>query len=301
MPEIFYQPIDRRTFLRASSRALAAFVVAGEVTVGAEDSSAQKKPVHLALLSDTHLAADPKSEYRNFSPYENLKSAVAQVIEARPDGAILNGDAARLTGEMGDYEAVKGLLAPLAAQAPVYISMGNHDDRDNFFKVFENPAGERQKVTGRHVLVIAWPALRVIVLDSLLYVNKTAGLLGKAQREWLARYLESSDARSTVLFVHHTLKDGDGDLLDVTRLFEMIRPHKKVKAIFYGHSHEYAIGQESGVHLVNLPAVGYNFNDKEPVGWVDAMFTSEGVDLVLKASWGNRSNDGKTISLTWMA
>jgi 3',5'-cyclic-AMP phosphodiesterase len=300
MPGIFYQPIDRRKFLSISSRALAGLALAAEVKVFAQDSSAERKPIHLALLSDTHIPADPKNENRKFFPQANLKSVVAQVIEARPEGVFLNGDAARLTGEVEDYDALKGLLAPLAAQMPVYISMGNHDDRDNFLKVFENPSGARQKVTSKYVLVIEWPALRFIVLDSLLYVNKTAGLLGKTQREWLVKYLEHSDTRATVLFVHHTLKDGDGDLLDVARLFETIRSHKKVKAIFYGHSHEYAFGQENGVHLVNLPAVGYNFNDKEPVGWVDAMFTSKGVDLVLKAFGGNRSNDGKSTSLTWM-
>jgi Icc protein len=301
MPGIFYRPIDRRRFLRTSSRALAAFALAAEVKVFAQDASAQKKSIHLALLSDTHIPADPKNENRKFFPQENLKTAVGQVIEARPEGVILNGDAARLTGEIADYDALRGLLVPLAGQMPVYISMGNHDDRDNFSKVFENPAGDRQKITGKHVLVIEWSWLRFVVLDSLLYVNKTAGLLGKTQREWLAKYLDSSDARPTVIFVHHTLKDGDTDLLDVARLFEMIRPHKKVKAIFYGHSHQYAFGQENGVHLVNIPAVGYNFNDNEPVGWMDAAFTPNGVDLVLKAFAGNRANDGKATSLTWIA
>ena len=299
MPGIFYQPIDRRKFLRTSSKALAGLVLAVEVKVFAQDTAAQKKSLHLALLADTHIPADPKNENRKFFPQENLKTAVTQVIETRPDAAILNGDAARLTGEVADYEALKGLLTPLAAQMPVYVSMGNHDDRDNFFKVFENPAGDRQKITGKHVLVIEWPVLRLIVLDSLLYVNKTAGLLGKAQREWLAKHLENSDTRPTVIFVHHTLKDGDTDLLDVARLFEMIRSHKKVKAIFYGHSHQYAFSQENGVHLVNIPAVGYNFNDNEPVGWMAAVFTEKGVDLVLKAFAGDRTSDGKTTSLTW--
>jgi hypothetical protein len=104
-----------------------------------------------------------------------------------------------------------------------------------------------------------------------------------------------------MLFVHHTLSDGDGDLLDVDRLFEVIRPHTKVKAIFYGHSHEYSYGRHQGVHLVNLPAVGYNFADKEPVGWVDAIFTSGGVRLTLKTIGGNRAADGETRSLSWSA
>ncbi len=296
MPGLFHQPVNRRRFLGQSARALALLALSrGAEVLGRE----APKPFHLALLSDTHVPADPKNEYRKFFPWENLRTVVPQVIESRPEGVILNGDAARLTGELADYEAVKQLLTPLAERAPVYIGLGNHDDRDNFFKRFDHSSGDRQKVAGKHVLVVERPVLRLILLDSLLYVNKAAGLLGKAQREWLAGYLANSDARPTVLFVHHTLGDGDGDLLDVGRLFQAIRPHRKVKAVIYGHSHKYAFSQEDGIHLVNIPAVGYNFSDDEPVGWVDAVFKVKGVDLKLHAFAGNRAADGKSRSLTW--
>jgi len=299
MPGIFQQPVNRRKFLGSSAKALALLALSeGTDVLGQEEADAEK-PVRLALLSDTHVAADPKNEYRKFLPWENLKTVVPQVIESRPEGVILNGDAARLTGELADYEAVKQLLAPLAERAPVYIGLGNHDDRDNFFKVFDHPSGNRQKVAGKHVLVIERPLMRLVLLDSLFYVNKVAGLLGKAQREWLARYLEPSDVRPTFIFVHHTLGDGDGELLDVERLFQLTRPHKTVKAIIYGHSHKYAFSQEDGIHLINIPAVGYNFSDDEPVGWVDAAFTAKGVDLKLRAFAGNRAADGKSRSLTW--
>jgi 3',5'-cyclic AMP phosphodiesterase CpdA len=296
MPGIFYQPVNRRKFLGHSAGALALLALGkGADVLGAE----AERPVHLALLSDTHVPADPKNEYRKFLPWENLKTVVPQVIGAQPEGVILNGDAARLTGEVADYEAVKQLLASLAGRTPIYIGLGNHDDRDNFFKVFDHPSGERQKVAGKHVLVIERPLVRLILLDSLLYVNKAAGLLGKLQKEWLGKFLENSDPRATILFVHHTLGDGDGELLDVERFFQVIRPHKKVKAVIYGHSHRYAFSQEDGIHLVNIPAVGYNFSDEEPVGWVDAVFTSKGADLTLRAIAGHREADGKSRSLTW--
>ena len=301
MPGIFYQPVNRREFLGHSARALILLALSKQTHVLGQGAADAEKPVHLALLSDTHVPADSKNEYRKFLPWENLKTVVPQVIESRPEGVILNGDAARLTGELADYEAVKQLLTPLAEQAPVYIGLGNHDDRDNFFKVFDHPSGNRQKVAGKHVLLIERPSMRLILLDSLFYVNKAAGLLGKAQRDWLARYLEESDVRPTVIFVHHTLGDGDGDLLDVERLFRLTRPHKTVKAIIYGHSHKYAFSQEDGIHLINIPAVGYNFSDEEPVGWVDAVFAAKGVELKLRAFAGNRADDGKTRSLTWRA
>ncbi len=299
MPGIFYQPLNRRRFLFTSTRALAGAALLQEFRPFGDDASTKDQPVRVALLSDTHVPADPKNEYRGFSPWQNLKKVVPQVIDAHPEGVILDGDAARLTGEVADYEAVKQLLAPLAEQTPIYLGLGNHDDRDNFFKVFQEPQGTRQKIAGKHVLVIERPSLRFVILDSLLYPNKTPGLLGKSQREWLGKFLENSDGRETIVFVHHTLGDGDGDLLDVQRLFELVRPHKKVKAIFYGHSHKYAFGQEDGIHLVNIPAVGYNFSDDEPVGWVEAQFSSKGVDLKLRALTGNRAGDGKVRSLAW--
>jgi 3',5'-cyclic AMP phosphodiesterase CpdA len=300
MPALFYQPIDRRQFIGEASRALVALALARGGASFAEDDTVQEKAVRLALLADTHIPADPKNEYRKFFPWENLKSVVSQVQEVHPEGVILIGDAARLTGEVEDYQALKGLLAPLAGQTPVFIGLGNHDNRDKFAKVFDYDAMVLQKVAGKHVLVIEWASMRFILLDSLLYVNQTAGLLGKSQRAWLSQYLEKSDGRSSVLFVHHTLGDGDGELLDVDRLFQLIRPHKKVKAIFYGHSHEYGVAEWEGVHLINVPAVGYNFSDSEPVGWLDARFTSDGVQFVLKTAAGNRSNDGKLTSLRWV-
>src|SRR5438128_2057491 len=134
MPCIFYQPMDRRSFLRTCSSGMAGLALSAKARVLGAEAPGRENPIHLALLSDTHVPADPKNEYRKFFPYENLKSVVLQVLEARPEAVILNGDAARLTGEVADYEALKGLLGPLAVQAPVYIGMGNHDDRDNFAK-----------------------------------------------------------------------------------------------------------------------------------------------------------------------
>lgn len=297
MPGLFHRSVNRRDFLRASASATIILGLRG----GDALADVNRPSFHVALLSDTHIAANPLDENRKFLPTENLKTVLPQVTATHPEGVIINGDIARLSGEAADYEAVKNLLTPLSGQAPVYFVLGNHDDRTNFFKAFDKPAGARQSIQDKFVLVIEQPVARFVLLDSLMYANKTPGLLGKPQRQWLSKFLENSDARPTVLFVHHTLSDGDGDLLDVDRLFEVIRPHKKVKAIFYGHSHEYSYGRHQGIHLVNLPAVGYNFADKEPVGWLDATFMADGAKLTLRTIGGNRAADGETKSLSWSA
>jgi 3',5'-cyclic AMP phosphodiesterase CpdA len=300
MPGIYDQTMSRKRFLRVSAGAVGALAMSRTATLwGASEGTADGQTVRMALLSDTHIPADATDQYRGFLPVENLKQVVPQVREAQPAGVIISGDAARLDGQAADYEALRSLLQPLAELSPIYIGLGNHDNRDNFFTVFGPAHDARQAVNPKYVLQVETAPVRLIVLDSLLYVNKVAGLLGKAQRDWLARHLEQSDDKPTVLFVHHTLGDGDGDLLDADRLFGIVQPHSQVKAIFYGHSHRYALDERDGVKLVNLPAVGYNFNDAEPVGWVEATFSADGVDLGLRAIGGNRQQDGKTKSVRW--
>lgn len=297
MPIIFDSRHGRRDFLKISSLAGAAVLFAGCRTSAARTAAGPE--LHLALLSDTHVPADRTEAYRGFKPWENLKAAAPQIVAARPEGVILCGDAARLEGKVEDYQEVRRLLEPVAAVAPVYLGLGNHDDRANFRKVFAVPSGTLAEAGGKHITVIEHAAVRAIVLDSLLYVNQTAGLLGKAQREWLQNQLPKLSDRPVVLFVHHTLGENDGELLDADKLFALVRPHRHVRAIFFGHSHVWALLRRERLNLINLPAVGYNFNDQQPVGWVDARFRRDGVSLTLRALAGNRTDDGRTTFVAW--
>jgi 3',5'-cyclic AMP phosphodiesterase CpdA len=301
MPGIFYQPVERRNFLKIVSAAGAAAVLSScrSTPERAQPATAPGKDFHLALLSDTHIPADRMNGNRGFNPWENLKKVVPEVEASRPEGVILCGDAARLDGQIGDYNELRTLLEPVASFAPIYIALGNHDDRANFNKVFLHPAGDRAGVKDKHVLVLEEEPIRIVVLDSLLFVNKVPGLLGKEQRAWLSQFIATKSDRPLAIFVHHTLEDNDGDLLDAHQLFDMIAPHPHVKAIFFGHSHVWSITERQNVKLINLPAVGYNFRDQDPVGWVDAKFDSLGVDLTLRAFGGNTTGDRKITRVDW--
>ena len=295
MPGFFYEPIDRKTFFKASGVLTATALMSR--TLNANQKTDESSQVRIALLSDTHIPADVNEAYRGFRPAENLRVVVAHVAESAPAAALINGDAARLAGSEADYRELKSLLQPLAHKTPIHIGLGNHDDRRNFFKIF--PATEKSAVEGKHVSIFEAAGTRFIVLDSLLYVNKVAGLLGKATRSWLKTYLQEVDKKPTLFFVHHTLSDGDGSLLDFDRFFEIVRPHKQIKAIFYGHSHRYHVEQKDHVYLINQPALGYNFNDNEPVGWLDATFSPKGVDLTLRAIAGNKKGNDETKAIVW--
>ena len=298
MPGIFFEPQDRRKFLTTVSLGATALAVAGCRTPTRRVEASRS--LHMALLSDTHLPGDRKNGSRGFNPWENLRAIVPEVVALRPQAVLLNGDAARLEGLPADYNELRASLQPIAALAPIFIGMGNHDDRTNFAKTFTAPASLKANLANKHVLVIDEDFMRIVLLDSLLYTNKTAGHLGKTQRAWLSEYLATNSEKPIVIFVHHTLGDGDGELLDAAQLFELLEPHPQVKAIFYGHSHVWEIKERGRLKLVNLPAVGYNFKDGDPVGWVDAKFDSGGVDLTLRALAGNRKDGRKIHRLDWV-
>ena len=289
---------NRRQFLKSSLAAVGGVVMLGPSSSPANEACS-KEQARWGFLSDTHIPADPQNNYRGFYPYKNMQKVVAQMTADLPEGVVITGDLARLQGLPGDYANARKLLAPVVEKRPVCVGLGNHDNRANFLAAFAKPGGAKQAVHGKHVVVVDTGPVRLIVLDSLLYCNKVAGLLGRNQRTWLQNTLADGDDKPTMLFFHHTLGDGDGDLLDVPRLFELIKPAKQVKALVFGHSHVYSFNEFEGIHLINLPASGYNFNDSQPVGWVEARLAGAGGDFILHTVGGNTQADGSTKTLHW--
>jgi 3',5'-cyclic AMP phosphodiesterase CpdA len=295
MPSLLHSSVNRRAFLKTVSLGCAAISLQ---SLSAHTKN-NAKTFSVALLSDTHIPANAADVNRGFNMVDNFKRITPEVIEMKPELVMLNGDGARLEGKVEDYQALKGLLQPINAVAPVCVSLGNHDDRTNFGTVFKANTGEKQKVTGKNVLILEHDLLRFVVLDSLMYTNKTAGQLGKAQRDWLAEYLPTAKDRPVAIFVHHSLENNDGDLVDVDHLFEILKHNRHVKTIIYGHSHVWSITERQHVKLINLPAIGYNFRDQDPVGWVEGRFHRKGVELTMRAFGGNTADNAKKFDVKW--
>jgi 3',5'-cyclic-AMP phosphodiesterase len=297
MAEMFYIPMNRRKFIQTSLGALGAAVtmgVSGDLLAEGNKNTATR----LVFLADTHVPADVNDKFKGLYPYRNLQEVVAKIITNPPEGVIVVGDLARSVGLPGEYVNLRKLLKPLADKTPLFLALGNHDDRGNFYKTFKTTLGSKQPIKNKHVIVINMPHLRLIVLDSL-YAGKVAGLLGKAQRDWLDDFLKNSDDTPTLLCLHHTFEDGDKDLLDTPYLFRIIKPHRQVKGIIYGHSHSYNFSQREGIQLITIPSTGYNFREYEPVGWVEARLTAQGGEFKLHAIAGDKKKDGSITKLKW--
>ncbi len=300
MFHILRQPkLSRRQFLSGLAIAGGAALLSPRCVLGGESRGGRKDLVRWALLSDTHTPSDPDNHFGSSYPYRNLREAVGRIGEKMPDRLLVTGDVARLTGHPGSYDSFKTILTPIAAGCPIHLVVGNHDDRDNFQQAFHNYTGDWAQMDGKHVVAINAGPIRVILLDSLLWVNLFPGQLGQMQRLWLDAYLKASDETPTILFVHHTISGGANDMMDAGRLVDIIKPQKKVKAVVFGHSHACGFRQLHSIHLINVPALGFNFSGREPVGWIDAQLTAKGGEFTVRAIGGNRRLDGHVRRLSW--
>jgi len=260
---------------------------------------AKNKKLNLALLSDTHVPEDVNNNYRGFFPYSNFKTAAIQVASSGLSGAIITGDLARLTGESGDYKNLNKLLQPIRKEMPVAMTLGNHDNLKNFIDSYIVEKDKEVFVKNKHVMVLDHADVQLVLLDSLMLTNLVSGLIGKDQRDWLSNYLELNTRKPIMIFIHHTLGDRDSDLLDTDKLFKIIKPYQQVKAIFHGHSHEYSYKIRDDIHLINLPSTAYNFDDDQPLGWVEASLGKKSGAFTLHAFDGNITGDGEKKVLKW--
>ena len=260
-----------------------------------------------ALLSDTHVAADRAKITRKVNMADNL-AAVSKEIAAlpkRPFGAILNGDCALLDGQAGDYAAVTDLLKPIReAGTPLHLTLGNHDDRDQFWQAMTDMRELKRPVADHHVAILRAGKANWFVLDSLEKVNAAPGALGEAQLKWLGDALDANADKPALVMVHHPLNRGTatGGIKDSTKLIEILQARKHVKCFIYGHTHKWVTAQdEAGVHLVNLPPVSYPFKEGDPSGWVRMELRADGARLEMSSLDKQHKAHGQVVELKWRA
>ena len=291
----------------ASRRQFFAWAGLAGVTIAAGNAFGEDagKPTVIALLSDTHINADKTKVVSNVVMADHLATAWEQVTAAasRLSAAILHGDVAHLAGEPADYRQVAQLLIPAGKAAlPLHFMLGNHDDRDNFREALKSAAAS--PLESHQVSILDTPQATWVMLDSLEFVNKTPGKLGEAQLKWLAAALDAKKDKPAIVSVHHHPQfagDKVAGITDTKEFFEILTPRKHVKAVFFGHTHNWNIKQHEGIHLVNLPPVAYVFNKDKPSGWVEAAIGDSGMELTLHGVGPANEAHGKKTKLEWRA
>jgi 3',5'-cyclic AMP phosphodiesterase CpdA len=153
----------------------------------------------------------------------------------------------------------------------------------------------------RQAALYETPRANWFMLDSLERTELTPGTLGHEQLDWLADTLDEHTDKPAILLFHHNpgLLGEIGGLRDSEALFKVIRPRKQVKACFYGHTHDWHLRMESGIHLINLPPTAYVFADGKPSGWVRAMLSDDKIQITLITTDPKHPANGEVRTLYW--
>jgi 3',5'-cyclic AMP phosphodiesterase CpdA len=236
-------------------------------------------------------------KYNPHNHFCQVRDEVLQLTD-KPQGIIVTGDFAFLQGQPEDYKNLKTLVTPyLEMEIPIHISLGNHDNLNNFYGVFSEFQKEIPLVSDENVSILETSNCNLFIMDSLFEAEKGSGYFGRSQRDWLAKELDARKEKPALLFAHHNPED----LVDNQHFWYVVKPRKQVKAYIYGHTHVYQQSIRDNVHLINLPALGWEFQQgKQPLGWTDAVLSGNGIELTLHTIDKTRSDNKHVRQFTWL-
>jgi len=297
-------PITRRNFLAGAAGSAAALLL-GRRAQGADKLLID--PHCFALMSDTHVPADPKKIQGRINMTDHFTKVISQVagMNPAPAGAILCGDLAHVSGLPGEYKQFAPIVSRLGeAKIPAHLLMGNHDHIANLYAALAAAKPAAPLVKGKHVSIVQSPRANWFLLDSLEITNNPPGLLGKAQLAWLAKALDARADKLAIVMAHHDpnllpperRSKRDSGLKDGDALLETIIPRRHVKAFIYGHRHHWRHSTHEGLHMVALPTTAYTGHVS---GWVKARLELTGITLEVNAIDPKHALNGDKIELTW--
>jgi len=293
--------LTRRRFLALAS--------AGVVVVRPNSGrAADANPHRVAFLSDPHIPEKAATIDRDCNMTDRLKQVAAEVekLDPKPACAIVDGDLAHKTGTAAEYAAFAGLIEPVrTAGIPLHLTLGNHDHFGRFAEALDTLRPRVRPVDGKQVLVVELERANLFVLDSFDPKNAVGGILGASQLKWLAAALDARKDKPTLVFAHHPLQfeaDKGGKyngLADASDLWPLLKDRPQVKAYVFGHTHTWKLAEKDGIHLINLPAIGYPFAKGEVTGWVDVRLNATGAKLAVRAIDPKHAKHGTTTELNW--
>jgi Icc protein len=195
--------------------------------------------MRIAQITDLHVAEDG-TYMRNFvDANAKLAAAVAYLNERADhiDAVVASGDLAN-DGNPAQYELLRELLAPL--RIPLYLVPGNHDEVDDFRRVFADCAWMPD--SGPIDYVVDDHPVRIVGLDTT-EPGRHDGVFHATQAAWLDTVLSQRPDVPTLLFCHHPPFLTGLWLFDAIRLTgsellrEVVARHPQVRLIVSGHVH----------------------------------------------------------------
>jgi len=211
----------------------------------------------IAQISDTHIALDTPDAGQRM---RDFASTIADInaLEPAPDVIIHTGDIVH-NGRADEYAEAVAILSK--ARAPVYVMVGNKDDRGNLRKAFSGCGYLAPESDFIDYVVEDFP-VRLIALDTL----SPGSNKGDFCAERISRLIDMIDAETTkpiAVFTHHPpfeVPVGPDPLhFDapemMMRLRQALQRSGRVVGVFSGHVHRFTLGTVGDIPASVVTAV----------------------------------------------
>jgi len=225
-------------------------------------------------ISDCHI--DDEINVMGVDSTANLKRILSDIKNREFNALLISGDLTH-NGTPNSYNKLQKSLTTI--EADIHVMPGNHDDKDNLSSAFNT---ELQ----RTFQLDDW---QIITLDSV-QINKVSGLLSKDQLHFLDGAISNSNAKYTVVCLHHPVVSMNSDwddklsLENPEDLFEVVEQYSQVKAILWGHAHQSEAFDYNGVSLFSCPSTAIQFNGPDNIGYNHYTLRSNG-KIECKTHW----------------
>ena len=208
----------------------------------------------IAQITDLHVIAGAAGGVRsgNAGRLRTVLAAIA-ALRPRPAAIFASGDLTE-TGAPEEYATLAEILKE--APCPIYLGMGNHDIRAALLNAFPTPF----TAVDDHGFVqyaVDVGDLRAVMCDTALE-GRAEGYFCEARAAWLARTLDATPSRPTIVFLHHPPIPSGIQWMDPTfeasgrgRLNDVLRGRSQVRGVLCGHVHRAFHGPFAG-HTISV-------------------------------------------------
>jgi 3',5'-cyclic-AMP phosphodiesterase len=211
----------------------------------------------IAQISDTHIALDTPDADRRILDFERTIADI-NALDPRPDVIVHTGDIVH-NGRRDEYARAAAILAQ--ARAPVYVMVGNKDERTNLRAAF-SAGGYLAPDSDFIDYVIEDFPVRLIVVDTLS-TNSNKGDFCSARENRLINLIDAETTKPIAVFAHHPpfeVPVGPNPLNFETpetmeRLRQALQRSGRVAAVFSGHVHRGTAGHVGTITATVMPSI----------------------------------------------
>ena len=219
----------------------------------------------IAQISDTHIAFDTPDAGQRIEDFERTIADI-NALDPAPYVIVHTGDVVH-NGRPDEYARARSIFAK--ARAPVYVLVGNKDDRGNLRAAFLAAGYLSRDSVFIDYAVQDYP-VRLIAVDTFSTAGNKGDFCEERVRR-LIRMIDADTAKPVALFAHHPpfeVQVGPDPINFETpeamaRLAKAAQHSRRVAAVFSGHVHRSTAGHVGAIPALVAPCIATSLRKGE--------------------------------------